>query len=256
MPCLFCQQDFTESPSAHERTREHIFGDWTTPYLKSPVGPGTQVRWQAKGDERHQNSYPAFPAQQTVQGVCKACNSGWLSEIQTAAKPFLLPALKSTRRRSIGEEAQKALGVWAFRAALLAGAKAGAAAIPPVACTTSMCSESRQAQPEYGSLRPESGSSPTSTTLSSKFSPKTASRQSGQTHSQASSALVIWRFASFAGPTPSPVVRCGASTRASLRPPFPFCRCAGQFSGHRVKSSLGWASTNSPGPLVSQRNRA
>lgn len=130
MPCHFCQHEFTESPSAHERTREHVFGDWTTPYLQSPLGPGTQIRWQAEGDERSQSAYPAFPAQQAVQGVCKACNSGWLSEIQATAKPFLLPALKSTKRRSFGEEAQKALGLWAYRAALVAGVKAGAAAIP------------------------------------------------------------------------------------------------------------------------------
>ena len=130
MACLFCEHEFTEAPSAHERTREHIFGDWTTPYLKSPIGPGTQIRWETTRDGESQDAYPAYPAQQAVQGVCKECNSGWLSEIQTAVKPFLLPALKSTKRRSFGEEAQQALGVWAFRAALVAGVKAGAAEIP------------------------------------------------------------------------------------------------------------------------------
>ena len=130
VPCLFCQRKFTESPSKYERTREHVFGDWTTPYLKSPIGPGTQVRWKATRAEQSQDSYSAYPAQQAVQGVCKDCNSGWLSEIQTAAKPFLLPALRGAKRRSFGDDAQRALGIWAFRAALLAGVKAGAAAIP------------------------------------------------------------------------------------------------------------------------------
>ncbi|HYC81845.1 MAG TPA: hypothetical protein VEB65_08665, partial [Solirubrobacterales bacterium] len=41
-----------------------------------------------------------------------------------------LPALKSIKRRSFGEAAQLALGTWAFRAALMAGAKAGESQIP------------------------------------------------------------------------------------------------------------------------------
>jgi len=130
MPCLFCQQEFTESPSKRERTREHVFGDWTTPYLKSELGPGTQIRWKASAKGQSQNAYPAYPAQQAVQDVCGLCNSGWLSDIQTAAKPALLPALKSIKRRSFGEAAQLALGTWAFRAALMAGAKAGESQIP------------------------------------------------------------------------------------------------------------------------------
>lgn len=130
MPCLFCKHEFTTSPSPHERTKEHIFGDWTTPFLKNPSGPGTQIRWEETRESRERTSYPAHPAQQTVQGVCQECNSGWLSRIQTAAKPLLLPALKSRKRRSYGESGQEALGVWAFRAGLMAGIRGGPAAIP------------------------------------------------------------------------------------------------------------------------------
>jgi hypothetical protein len=127
---MFCQIDFGPEDS-RKRTKEHIFGDWTTPFLKSPGRPGTQFRWQETTKSKDQSSYPAYPAQQTVQGVCQKCNSEWLSRIQTAAKPFLLHALRSSRRRSYGESAQEAMAGWAFRAGLMAGSRAGPAAVPP-----------------------------------------------------------------------------------------------------------------------------
>lgn len=130
MSCLFCQREFTEAPSRYERTREHVFGNWTTPYLKSDLGPGTQVRWNATRDETTRSAYPAYPAQQAVQGVCGDCNSGWLSEIQTAAKPPLIAALRNPKRRSFGEAEQMAMATWALRAALIAGAKADQATVP------------------------------------------------------------------------------------------------------------------------------
>jgi hypothetical protein len=58
------------------------------------------------------------------------CNSGWLSRIQTAAKPFLLSALEGRKGRSYGESAQQAMAIWAYRAGLVAGSRGGPAAIP------------------------------------------------------------------------------------------------------------------------------
>lgn len=125
---MFCQIEFGPEPS-RKRTKEHVFGDWTTPFLQTPERPGTQIRWQETPDGKDQSSYPAKPAQQTVQGVCHSCNSGWLSRIQTAAKPFLLPALQKPKRRSFGESAQEAMAIWAFRAGIVAGSRGGPSAI-------------------------------------------------------------------------------------------------------------------------------
>ncbi len=122
MGCLFCQREFDLAQN-RERTREHVFADWMTPYLRSSLGPGTQARWEASRDGESQHSYSALPAQQVVQGVCRDCNNGWLSDIQVAAKPHLLPALQSTRSRRFGESAQEAMSVWAYRAMLVAGVK-------------------------------------------------------------------------------------------------------------------------------------
>lgn len=129
--CLFCQQPFDES-KGRKRTREHVFADWMTPYLSSPDGPGTQVRWHSTAENRREDPhrFKAYPAQQAVQGVCEKCNNEWLSEMQTAAKPVLRPLLQRPRRRAVGDAAQLALAIWAYRAALAIGIKAGKARIP------------------------------------------------------------------------------------------------------------------------------
>jgi hypothetical protein len=129
MPCIFCRSEFDQGQ--RRRTREHVFAEWMVPYLKSPAGPGTQVRWNKSKGKTSGKRFPAYPAHQAVQDVCHECNSGWLSRIQTDAKPHLLPALKSTGRRTFGESAQAAMSLWAFRAALVVGVKAQDASIPP-----------------------------------------------------------------------------------------------------------------------------
>jgi len=130
VPCLFCQEEF--EAAGRKRTREHVFGDWMRPHLEGVIRPGTHTRTKSTFEdlEADKRTYRGFPAQQAVQGVCEVCNSGWLSEIQTAVQPTLLPLFTKPNRRVIGVEAQRALVVWAYRAALLVGVKAGDAAIP------------------------------------------------------------------------------------------------------------------------------
>jgi hypothetical protein len=131
MPCLFCEKDFDEA-AGRKRTREHIYGDWMRPHLEDVIGPGTHTRTKSTFEdlEADKRTYRGFPAQQTVQGVCEVCNNGWLSDVQAAARPTLLPLFTKPRRRVVGVEAQRALVTWAYRAALLVGVKAGDAAIP------------------------------------------------------------------------------------------------------------------------------
>ena len=124
MSCLFCDRPFDPKGGPREKTEEHVFPDWSKPYLSSPLGPGEQWHWKAQGDEREEGSYPAFPAQQTVKGVCKECNGGWMSDTEVAVKPYLLPAMQGKGQR-YSEKAQLALATWALKTALVVGAKGG-----------------------------------------------------------------------------------------------------------------------------------
>jgi hypothetical protein len=112
VPCLFCEEDFDEA-AGRKRTREHVYGDWMRPHLEDVIGPGTHTRTKSTFEdlEADKRTYRGFPAQQTVQGVCEVCNNGWLSDVQAAARPTLLPLFTKPRRRVVGVEAQRALVV-------------------------------------------------------------------------------------------------------------------------------------------------
>jgi hypothetical protein len=96
MPCLFCEEDFDEA-AGRKRTREHVYGDWMRPHLEDVIGPGTHTRTKSTFEdlEADKRTYRGFPAQQTVQGVCEVCNNGWLSDVQAAARPTLLPCSRN-----------------------------------------------------------------------------------------------------------------------------------------------------------------
>lgn len=86
--CIFC-------PFRGKMTHEHIWGDWTRNYVPRPQNkhefkailaptPTEEVHGPLKiraGD----------PLNSQVRVVCGACNSGWMSQIQEYAKPYLIP---------------------------------------------------------------------------------------------------------------------------------------------------------------------
>lgn len=91
--CIYCgaQKDIT---------REHIFGDWLkshvrtnsirTEHLVSRVGPrGGQI--VSMGTGRNHNT--GAPHRRQLKIACRACNTGWLSDIHEAAKPALMRLL-------------------------------------------------------------------------------------------------------------------------------------------------------------------
>lgn len=91
--CIFCG----EGPIS----REHIWAEWMRGYL--PTGEQSQSLLRTDKDS---NTTTLNPGQLTQKGdarsrklkvVCKACNSGWMSGIQTITKPILLPLLIGER---------------------------------------------------------------------------------------------------------------------------------------------------------------
>jgi hypothetical protein len=83
--CIFCG-------SAEKLSREHVWADWLREFLPRP---GTRnFHWTS-----HFGRPPA-PAKlhragdahsQRLQVVCGRCNSGWMSQLQTDARPILAP---------------------------------------------------------------------------------------------------------------------------------------------------------------------
>ncbi len=105
--CVFCG-------SESDLTREHVLPDWLTeiglefePQIHH-VGPINVLprEWTSK------------PFRTTVRMVCGNCNSGWLSELEGAAKPILAPLIRGEGRR-IPYEDQALIAAWTCKTALV-----------------------------------------------------------------------------------------------------------------------------------------
>lgn len=118
MPCKFCGSD---APL----TAEHVFPEWTRSHLLDPrdQGDGTHttiVLEAGMGVTQHrERSGP--PSTWTVKCVCAACNNGWMSRLETAAKPHLLKLMDG--RSGIFDDQREVLAAWFVKTALVAGAK-------------------------------------------------------------------------------------------------------------------------------------
>lgn len=112
--CIYCG-------AVGKLTSEHVFGDWTRKYVQRPhqkhtfqsviaPNPGQAVGKPVKiraGD----------PLNTQIKAVCEACNSGWMSQIQERAKPFLLLLFKGDQS-TLGREAQRRIATWAALASM------------------------------------------------------------------------------------------------------------------------------------------
>lgn len=106
--CIFC--------GGTPITGEHLWAAWMRDYL--PAGEGTQVIQESdlstdlirlrsgpltrRGDARSQK----------LKVVCRACNNGWMSRLQTRAQPTLLPLLLN-QTKALDENERESLSLWA-----------------------------------------------------------------------------------------------------------------------------------------------
>ena len=108
-------------------TYEHIFGDWLKNYM-----PKINIRHnlgKISGSKRRGIWLPekqavvgrknAVPHSWTVKCVCSKCNSGWMGDIQEAAKPVVAPMIEG-QPLLLDRAAQTAISAWAASAAITA----------------------------------------------------------------------------------------------------------------------------------------
>jgi hypothetical protein len=113
--CVFCGA--TDKMSA-----EHVFPDWSQPFLNSDAGPGTHTRTIIRADGETTKEHRDLPATATVRSVCGSCNNGWMSALEANAKPYLVSMLRDHRRTYYGG-GQTLLATWAVKTAVVAGSK-------------------------------------------------------------------------------------------------------------------------------------
>lgn len=106
--CIFC--DFVG-----KLTHEHIRPDWLKGYL-----PKTKVNYEAGNVIVNRHGMPDKVASKTVGGdplsrrvkcVCEECNTGWMKDLQDAAKPIVVPMLTG-ERVVLNRRDQRTLASW------------------------------------------------------------------------------------------------------------------------------------------------
>jgi hypothetical protein len=100
--CRFC------GSTAHKIDNEHVWPDWLADFLPEIRGTGYSERWSsAAGRER----WPEAPLKATVRTFCKDCNSGWMSQVENAAKSIVGPMVIG-KHTQIDEESQRIVANW------------------------------------------------------------------------------------------------------------------------------------------------
>jgi hypothetical protein len=89
-------------------------------------GKGTHERFSTKAETI---TWRDEPFKQTVKCVCKACNTGWMSDLEDYAKPYLEPPLLG-RGIVLFAEGQRMIARWAFKTALMIACGASEEARP------------------------------------------------------------------------------------------------------------------------------
>jgi hypothetical protein len=113
--CIFC--------GATGMSREHIWGDWLKKCLTATMTRHTSsvhvVNPPGVRDVRSFQIRAGDPFGSKVRVVCTTCNNTWLSGIQDAAKPLLIPMLIG-QTSVLGDDAQKTIATWAAMATMTA----------------------------------------------------------------------------------------------------------------------------------------
>jgi hypothetical protein len=86
--CIFCGG----SPT----TREHIWADWLRAFVPKNMVNHTEMSAMIHKDcvERSVRRWGGDPRSRRIQVVCRSCNNEWMSDLQKAVKPVLLPLIR------------------------------------------------------------------------------------------------------------------------------------------------------------------
>lgn len=105
--CVFC--------GGTPLTNEHLYPQWLGKLIaQDPRGfPDGQIPqlWIKDGEEINRWKSDN-PLEFTFRTVCASCNSGWMSNIEGAAKPYLEKMITGTSKITLDEKAQYLIANW------------------------------------------------------------------------------------------------------------------------------------------------
>jgi hypothetical protein len=119
--CPFCG-------ASSRLSREHLLPAWLQQILPSDELATHYRVTGANATDRIE--WSSLPFRQRSRCVCSGCNNGWMSKLESAAKPELSPLLHH-RPTSLGRSAQRVLSAWALKTCLVFQATQGRGALAP-----------------------------------------------------------------------------------------------------------------------------
>jgi hypothetical protein len=105
--CVFC--------GGEPVTKEHLWSDWIRKLLPDDAVMSTHT---IESHESGTASFPALPFRMTVSAVCHDCNSGWMSDLDGAVKPYIAWMIKGGGRH-LHESGLQTIATWAVLKALI-----------------------------------------------------------------------------------------------------------------------------------------
>lgn len=105
--CIFCG-------SNKELTREHVFPDWLSSLFNKKIKGVNEVR----GDNLYRK-WQSSLFQDKIKTICKACNNGWMSDVESDAKSILTKLAFTYDVHSLTYEDQRKLALWAQKTTLV-----------------------------------------------------------------------------------------------------------------------------------------
>jgi hypothetical protein len=108
--CVFCQREA-------KLTLEHVLPSWLARHLPHAERV-TSVTHSQRVEGEGLRLWTTDVLDIKVKRVCEDCNTGWMHELEDAARPILLP-LMAGRTRGLASSEQEVIAVWAIKTALM-----------------------------------------------------------------------------------------------------------------------------------------
>lgn len=108
--CIFC--------GGRPLSKEHIWPQWLGPDIRPPERNAARDEYFVTRTQKSivtaskKRERQGDTTTKQVRAVCRACNGGWMSEMETAVKPILLPLATTLEKESLDQVAQRVLAEW------------------------------------------------------------------------------------------------------------------------------------------------
>lgn len=106
--CAFCGTNATLN-------HEHLFPDW----LRQALPPATKSHYTRRKGDGSINSWLSFSHNTTAQIACQTCNGGWMSQVEGAAAPLLLPKILDGTPGTLAGQQLASVAAWIYLKSLV-----------------------------------------------------------------------------------------------------------------------------------------